>query len=63
MQRAWLGRRLCFAWVTAVAVLAAGAPSSALEAFEGRVQAHGFFETQIRAISGNYNQDWDLTQC
>ncbi len=52
-------RCLLPAWIAALAI---AAPAQAFEAWDGRFQAHGFFETQLRVISGNYNEDWDLTQ-
>ncbi|MFP6640823.1 MAG: hypothetical protein VCC04_11315, partial [Myxococcota bacterium] len=35
---------------------------SAFEAMDGRIEAHGYFEMQIRTISQNYSDQWDLTQ-
>ena len=32
------------------------------EAFDGRLQAHGFFESQLRAINSDYSEDWDVSQ-
>ncbi len=45
-------------------LLALTAPTAAfaLEAFDGRLQAHGFFEMQVREISKGYNDQFDLTQ-
>jgi len=37
-------------------------PSRSFEAFDGKLQVHGFFESQFRAISANYSEDWDVTQ-
>jgi hypothetical protein len=40
-------------------------PAAALEAFDGRIQAHGFFEMQIRGLSEKYGlngQELDLAQ-
>ncbi len=57
--------------VLAVLLLAFGASSGglltapgaqALEALDGRVQAHGFVEMQLRTISKNYTGNWDLVQ-
>ncbi|MEN8184790.1 MAG: DUF1302 family protein, partial [Myxococcota bacterium] len=43
-----------------------GHPGAALafEFFDGRIQVHGFYETQIRAIARDFDasDDWDLTQ-
>jgi hypothetical protein len=45
------------------AALALGAPGArAFEAFDGRVQLHGFGEIQTRAISSGYREDLDLVQ-
>ena len=49
---------LAVAWL-----LLAPAPANALEAFDGRIQAHGFVEMQVRAISEKYglnNDELDL---
>jgi hypothetical protein len=50
--------------VRALAALAAAWASEAraLEAFDGRIQAHGFGEIQTRAIADGYAQDLDLVQ-
>jgi len=45
-----------------VCAAAAGGPAGAFEALDGRVQAHGFYESQFRAISADYSEDWDVTQ-
>jgi hypothetical protein len=37
-------------------------PAHALEALDGRVQAHGFFESQLRVISDDFSGDYDLAQ-
>ncbi len=42
--------------------LGSARPAAAIEALDGRLQAHGYFEEQIRAISKNFNQNLDLTQ-
>ena len=34
----------------------------AFEAFDGRLQAHGFFETQLRTLSADFSEDWDVAQ-
>jgi hypothetical protein len=43
---------------------AASSPAAAFEFADGRVQVHGFYESQMRAIARNYStsDDWDLTQ-
>ncbi len=45
-------------------LLAIAAPSSAFEFFDGRVEVHGFYEQQIRAISRDFetSSEFDLTQ-
>jgi len=45
--------------------LAVGPPARALEAFDGRLQAHGFVEMQIRGLAEGYgvnHQELDLAQ-
>ena len=37
-------------------------PARAFEAIDGRFEAHGYFEMQLRTISRNYSGQWDLTQ-
>jgi len=34
----------------------------AFEAIDGRFEAHGYFEMQLRTISRNYSGQWDMTQ-
>jgi hypothetical protein len=47
----------------ALAVLASWAPEArAIEAFDGRLQIHGFGEIQTRALAQGYEQDLDLAQ-
>jgi hypothetical protein len=48
--------------VAALAALLASSPARAFEFFEGRLQVHGFYEAQIRSISRDFDEDWDLTQ-
>jgi len=36
--------------------------AEAVEAFDGRIQAHGFFEMQIRSLSGEFSEELDLAQ-
>ena len=45
-------------------VLTSLAPSgaAAFEAFDGRLQAHGFYESQLRVMNADYSEDWDVTQ-
>ena len=50
--------------LVAAALLAAGGPARAFEAWDGRLDAHGFYEMQLRTIANNYqaSDGWDLTQ-
>ena len=54
--------------IGALVVVATGAllapASSAVEALDGRVQVHGYYEAQIRSIvrDFDFSDDWDLTQ-
>ena len=55
---------LCVA-LFAFGVLAAGLVPNrarAFEAIDGRFEAHGYFEMQLRTISRNFGGQWDLTQ-
>ncbi len=54
---AWRG-----VWGLVVALLLAAAPVQAFEAFDGRLQAHGFYESQFRAINADFAEQWDVTQ-
>ena len=36
--------------------------AQAFEAFDGRLQAHGFYEMQLRALNADYAEDWDVSQ-
>ncbi|MEE2673664.1 MAG: DUF1302 family protein [Myxococcota bacterium] len=36
--------------------------AAAFEAFDGRFQAHGFYEMQLRTLNADYSEDWDVTQ-
>ena len=42
--------------------LAPGQPARAFEAFDGRIQVHGFVEEQIRVLDGSFNEEADLAQ-
>jgi len=44
-----------------LALLASG-PARALEALDGRFQAHGFYEMQLRTLSSGYTGQWDVSQ-
>jgi hypothetical protein len=56
-------RRRRTGWVSLLlaACLVAGS-ASAIEALEGRVQAHGFYELQLRALNADYSEQWDVAQ-
>jgi hypothetical protein len=51
---------LLLAWV-AVGLLSA-TPADSFEALDGRLQAHGFFESQLRLLNSNYSDQWDVSQ-
>ncbi len=36
--------------------------AQALEALDGRIQAHGFVEMQLRTMSADFSDNWDLVQ-
>jgi hypothetical protein len=69
-RRGWrgLGRRMRLARVVqglafaGLAVSLVSSSASAFEFFDGRLQLHGFYEAQFRAISRDFSEDWDLTQ-
>ena len=56
------GRALGLAALALLGTLVLSPPATAFEAFDGRFAAHGFFESQFRAISRDYSEDWDATQ-
>ena len=59
------GIRRALVFVLVLAGFATGlAPtrSQAFEAIDGRFEAHGYYEMQLRTISRNYGGQWDLTQ-
>ena len=35
-------------------------PAASFEFFDGRVQLHGYFESQIVVLSSGFSDDWDL---
>jgi hypothetical protein len=47
-----------------VAVLGIAPRAGAIEAWDGRLELHGYYENQTRVIARNFdgNDDWDLTQ-
>ncbi|MEE3328303.1 MAG: DUF1302 family protein [Myxococcota bacterium] len=53
---------LWVALVLGVGLLFLPRPGAAFEAIDGRLEAHGYFEMQIRTISQNFSDQWDLTQ-
>ena len=46
----------------ALATAFASAEAFAFEALDGRIQAHGFFESQFRALNADFGEDWDVAQ-
>jgi hypothetical protein len=42
--------------------LAESQEARAFEAFDGRVQVHGFVEEQLRVLDGSFNEEADLAQ-
>ena len=48
--------------LASVGVLATAQGARALEAFDGRVQVHGFVEEQLRTLSSSYQEEFDLAQ-
>lgn len=52
-------RAALLSWVVAMSM---AAPASAFEAFDGRIQVHGFFESTARAMNADYAEQWDVTQ-
>jgi len=60
-----VGGRFAFIVAFGLGVLGLGSPpAGALEAFDGRLQLHGFYENQTRVMARNFRatDDWDLTQ-
>lgn len=55
---------LC-AWLAALVLSfssIAAIPAASFELFDGRFQAHGFFESQLRVLNEDYSEDWDVAQ-
>lgn len=48
--------------VAALGLLIVTPPAAAFEALDGRFQLHGFYEMQLRTISKDFQDDFDLTQ-
>jgi hypothetical protein len=62
MAGVYTGRRVTCA-LTTILLLSLLAPrAGAIEAFEGRIQAHGFVEMQIRALDADFAEEIDLAQ-
>ncbi len=38
------------------------APAGAFEMMDGRFEAHGFFESQLRVLNEDFSEDWDVAQ-
>ena len=64
VERAGRARRRGGAASALCALALTGAPTDAkaVSALDGRLEAHGFFEEQIRGISSNFDENLDLTQ-
>ncbi len=56
------GFAACFLGLVVLAGLAIARPAAAFEAWDGRLQIHGFGETIVRGMSSNFTDQWDLTQ-
>ncbi len=56
MVGAHTGRASLGALVTLAAILAVVPRADALEAFDGRIQAHGFGEMQIRMLNSQFSE-------
>jgi hypothetical protein len=57
-----LARRAVRCSLAAGLLLAGGRPAQAIEAFDGRIQVHGFVEEQLRVLDGSFNEEADLAQ-
>ncbi len=62
MNRAVAVRRDSVGLLAAIGWMLFASPASALEAFDGRLQAHGFVEIQTRALSNALREDIYLSQ-
>jgi hypothetical protein len=58
------GTRLAAVLAIALASAALAGSAAAFDFFEGRLNVHGFYETQMRSIARDFESgdDWDLTQ-
>ena len=56
--------RALFAGLFAGFLLSSGAslPAGAFELLDGRFEAHGFFESQLRVLNEDFSEDWDVAQ-
>ncbi len=50
------------AFVPVLLLLVGASPAAAFEAVNGRLQAHGYYEMQMRVMSADFNDQWDMTQ-
>ncbi len=57
-----LTRRAVACLLAAGGMLVLADAARAVEAFEGRVQLHGFAEEQLRVLDGSFNEEADLAQ-
>jgi len=55
-------RRGARAVLAVLAVFSLASPAGAIEALDGRLQLHGFFEEQVRGIDADFKENMDLTQ-
>ncbi len=55
-------RRALCAWVALVVTTMLSSDAHALEALDGKIQAHGFGEMQFRALSRSFEEEVDLAQ-
>ena len=56
------GRLGAIALAAVVASTFAATSALGFEAFDGRLQAHGAFSSQLRAMNADYSEQWDVTQ-
>ncbi len=59
-----MSRLSCASRTLAIVALGLGLAGGAhaLEALDGRIQAHGYFEMQMRVLNKNYSDQWDMSQ-
>ncbi|MEE2635472.1 MAG: hypothetical protein VX940_14330, partial [Pseudomonadota bacterium] len=46
----------------ALAALVTALPASAFETADGRIQLHGYYQMQLRGISADWSDQFDMTQ-